>query len=52
MNYSLQQNEVAVMGQAMETHRTQKVKPIQFSEVLKNEKRMRQSGAYGQNMRM
>lgn len=52
MNYSLDQNQVTAMGQAMETHRTQKVKPVQFSEVLKTERKMRQSGAYGQNMRM
>lgn len=47
MNYSLQEQEVASMGQAMETHRTQKVKPPQFSDVLKQHKAQRQSGAWG-----
>jgi hypothetical protein len=44
------------MGQAMETHRTQKIKAPQLSEVLKQHKMqaggMRQSGAFGQNLRM
>lgn len=38
MNYSLSQDEVANMGQAMESHRTLKNKAPQFSEVLKQHK--------------
>lgn len=53
MNYSLDQNQVNSMGQAMESHRTQKVKPPPFAEVLKQQKSsMRQSGAWSQNLRM
>lgn len=41
------------MGQAMESHRTQKPKPQQLSDVIKQHKtNMRQSGAWGQGMRM
>jgi hypothetical protein len=52
MNYSLQQEEVSAMGQAMETHRIQKVKPPQLSEVIRQHKvSQRQSGAWGHNLR-
>ena len=52
MNYSLQEHEVAEMGQAMETHRTQKIKPPQLSDVIKQQKAVKQNGGWGQNMRM
>ena len=53
MNYSLQENQVNDMTQAMEQHRTQKPKPQQFSDVIRQHKAsMRQSGVYSQNMRM
>ena len=53
MNYSLKENQVHDMTQAMEQHRTQKPKPQQFSDVIRQHKaNMRQSGVYSQNMRM
>jgi len=53
MNYSLQENQVGEMTQAMEHHRTQKPKPQQFSDIIKQHKaQMRQSGTWSQNMRM
>ena len=38
MNYSLPQNEVMTVGQAMETHRTQKNKGVHLADVLKQRK--------------
>ena len=56
MNFSLAQDEVTNMGQAMESHRTLKNKAPQLSEVLKQHKmqiaEQRQSGTWGQNLRM
>lgn len=55
MNYSLKEHEVLSMGQAMETHRTQKNKvgQQQTSEMIKQQKAVyRQSGNFGHNIRM
>jgi uncharacterized protein (DUF1697 family) len=40
MNYALDEQEVAAMGQAMETHRIQKQKTPHLAEVLKQQKQM------------
>ena len=52
LNYSLSQPEVMTVGQAMETHRTQKQKGPQLADVLKQHKQhqnmMRQSGQWNQ----
>lgn len=52
MNYSLNQDEVLSMGQAMESHRTLKNKAPQLAEVLKQHKMQRLSGMCPQNLRM
>jgi hypothetical protein len=56
LNYSLSQQEVTAVGQAMETHRIQKQKDPHLSDVLKQHKQqnqqqsmMRQSGQWNQN---
>jgi len=40
------------MGQAMQTHRAQKNKGPQLADVMREYKSQRQSGMYGQNLRM
>jgi hypothetical protein len=56
MNYSLNEGEVASMGQAMETHRIQKNKAPHLADVLKQHKMQMggqpQNGGWGQNLRM
>lgn len=53
LNYSLSQQEVMSVGQAMETHRIQKQKGPQLADVLKQHKQQqnmqRQSGQWNQN---
>ncbi len=50
MNYALNQGEAQNMGQTMEKHRTQKVKPVPLATVLKNRKEEinHQQGLYQQ----
>jgi hypothetical protein len=56
LNYSLSQLEVTTVGQAMETHRTQKQKGPQLADLLKQHKQqqnmMRQSGQWIQGNQM
>ena len=52
MNYSLTQQEIMSMGQAMETHRMQKQKGPQLADLLKQHKnQQRQSGNWNQGIR-
>lgn len=54
MNYALEPQKAEEMRQAMETHRTQKIKQPQLSEVIKHQKMTnnRESGVWSQNLRM
>lgn len=48
MNYSLPENEVNLMGQAMQTHRTEKQKAPHLADVLRQHKQQqRMSGCFG-----
>ena len=53
MNYSLSPQAVKDMGDAMESHRTQKTKAPHLSDVLKQHKmQARQSGNWGNNSQL